>query len=85
MGPREGKCRVAGERSAEEIQRDIENARTSLAVSVDQLVLRTSPKRIADDAKQWLKDKAQTPQGKAVIGGTGVLVAILVIRRIAKR
>ena len=58
---------MAGERSADEIQRDIENARESLAVAVDQLAYRTNPKRIADNAKQTLKDKAQTPQGKAVI------------------
>jgi hypothetical protein len=75
---------LAGERSADEIQRDIENARTSLAVAVDQLAFRTNPKRLVDNAKQALKDKAQTPQGKAVIGGAGVLVVILVIRRIAK-
>lgn len=76
---------MAGERSADEIQRDIERARTSLAVAVDQLVVLTSPKRIANNAKQALKHKAQTPQGKAVLGGAGALLALLVIRRIAKR
>jgi hypothetical protein len=76
---------VAGERSADDIQRDIEKARESLAVAVDQLAYRTNPKRIADNAKQSLKDKAQTPQGKAVIAGAGALLVILVIRRIAKR
>lgn len=76
---------MAGERSADEIQRDIEYARTSLAVSIDQLVLRTSPKRLADDTKQWMMAKAQSPQGKAVIGGVGALVALRVIRRIVKR
>jgi len=76
---------VAGERSADEIQRDIENARTSLATSIDQLVVRTSPKRIAADAKQSLIVKAQTPQGKVVIGVAGALLAILIIRRFVKR
>jgi hypothetical protein len=75
---------VAGERSVDEIQRDIENARVSLAVAVDQLAYRTSPKRVADNAKQALKEKAQTPQGKAVIGGVGLLVTILVIRRFTR-
>ena len=73
------------ERSADEIQRDIEDARTSLAVSIDQLVVRTSPKRLADEAKKWVKAKAQTPQGKAVIGGVAVLITIRVVRRVAKR
>jgi hypothetical protein len=75
---------VAGERSADEIQREIEDARVSLAAAVDQLVDRTSPKRAADTAKQALKDKAQTPAGKAVIAGAGALLVILVIRRIVK-
>lgn len=76
---------MAGERSADEIQRDIENARVSLAVAVDQLAYRTNPKRVADNAKQALKEKARTPQGRAVLGGAGLLLAILVIRRVAKR
>jgi Protein of unknown function (DUF3618) len=76
---------VAGERSADEIQHDIENARASLAVSIDQLVFRTKPKRLADNVKQAAMEKAQTPQGKAVLAGTGALFAILIIRRIVKR
>ena len=76
---------MAGERNADEIQRDIEHARTSLAVSIDQLVVRTSPKRLADDTKAWLMQKAQSPQGKAVIGGVGVFVTFRVVRRIVKR
>jgi hypothetical protein len=84
-GPAKGEGRaVAGERSADEIQREIEDARVSLAAAVDQLVYRTNPKRAADNVKQTLKDKAQTPQGKAVIAGAGALLVILVIRRIVK-
>ena len=75
---------MAGERSADQIQRDIEDARESLAAAVDQFAYRTSPKRAAENAKQALKDKAQTPQGKAVIAGAGALLVILVIRRIVK-
>ncbi|MCU1657362.1 MAG: uncharacterized protein JWO57_2018 [Pseudonocardiales bacterium] len=76
---------MAGERTADEIQRDIEQARASLAVAVDQLAYRTNPKRLADNAKQSLVEKAQTPQGRAVIGAAGLLVAIVIIRKIAKR
>jgi hypothetical protein len=72
------------ERSADEIQRDIEQARASLVNAVDQLAVRTDPKRLANEAKQSLVQKARTPQGKAVIGGAGLLVALLVIRRIRK-
>lgn len=73
------------ERNAEQIQRDIEKARVTLASSVDQIVDRTSPKRVAENARTTLKQKAMTPQGMAVIGGVGALVAFLVFRRIRSR
>ncbi len=76
---------MAANRTAEDIQRDIEQARTSLATAVDQIAERTSPKRILNEAKQNLIAKAQTPAGKAVIGGGGALVALLVIRRFRRR
>ncbi|MCW2571967.1 MAG: hypothetical protein JWO88_2025 [Frankiales bacterium] len=75
---------MAGERSPEEIQRDIEQARAALAVAVDQLAERTSPKRVTNDLKQALVAKASTPQGKAVIGAAGALVLLLVVRRIRR-
>jgi hypothetical protein len=73
------------ERDAEQIQRDIEKARVSLASSVDQIVYRTNPKRVAENAKTTLMQKALTPQGKAVIGGAGAIVVILIVRRIRRR
>jgi hypothetical protein len=76
---------VAGERSADEIQRDIEDARASLAAAVDQLAYRTNPKRVADSVKQSLLARARTPAGKAVLGGAGALVLIMATRAIARR
>ncbi len=70
------------ERTAEEVQREIETARDALAVAVDQLAVKTSPKRIANEAKASLLEKAQSPAGKAVIGGVGVVVVLLIVRRI---
>jgi hypothetical protein len=75
---------VAGERTADEIQRDIEQARASLAVAVDQLADKTSPKRLAADVKARLLERAKTPQGQAVIGATGLLVVVLIVRRVRK-
>lgn len=75
---------MAGERSADDIQRDIERARASLASSVDELAYRTNPKRVTENVKQNLMDKARTPQGQAVIGGVVLLVGFLVVRRIRK-
>jgi Protein of unknown function (DUF3618) len=73
---------VPDQRSAEEIQRDIQQARASLAVAVDQIAYRTSPKRVANNAKTALMAKARTSQGQAVLAGVGLLVLILVVRRI---
>ncbi len=70
------------ERSAEDIQREIEKSRTELASTIDQLAQRTSPKRLADNAKQSLRERLQTPQGQAVVAVVGGLVVVLVVKRI---
>lgn len=75
---------MATNRTAEDIQRDIEQARTSLASTVDQLAERTSPKRLAEETKKNLLAKAKSPAGQAVIGGAGVLVALLLVRRVRR-
>jgi hypothetical protein len=72
------------DRGPEQIQREIEQARVKLAGAVDQLAYRTSPKRIAESAKQILRERAQSPAGKAVIGVTGGLVVLLIVRRIRR-
>jgi hypothetical protein len=70
------------ERTPEQVQREIEQARDALAVAVDQLTDRTNPKRLADDTKQAVLARVKSPQGKAVIAGVGVLFALVVIRGI---
>ena len=69
------------ERNADEIQRDIQQARASLAVAVDQLAYRTSPKRVANNVKSRCSRRPRRPQGQAVIAGVGVVVLVLVVRR----
>lgn len=73
------------DRSADDIQRDIVAARSALAQTVDELAYRTNPKRVVENAKHSLREKAQTPQGQAVIAGAGVLLLIVVIRRFRRR
>jgi hypothetical protein len=70
------------ERNADAIQREIERARVSLASAVDQIAYRTNPKRVSENLKQALGQKAQTPVGMAVIGGSGLLVVLLIVRRV---
>jgi osmotically-inducible protein OsmY len=76
---------AGGERNADEIQRDIEQSRIALAEAVDQLAYRTNPKRVSDNLKQSLRDKAQSTQGRIAIGVAGGVVALLIIRRFRKR
>ena len=73
------------ERDADAIQREIEQARVSLASAVDQIAYRTNPKRVSESVKQTVVEKAQTPAGMAVLGGTGLLVVLLIVRRIRNR
>jgi hypothetical protein len=75
---------AGGERSADDIQRDIEKSRAALAEAVDQLAYRTNPKRVVQTTKQTLRQKAQTTQGRIVIGVSGSLVVLMIIRRIRK-
>lgn len=72
------------ERSAADIQRDIEKSRAALASAVDQLAYRGNPKRVVENTKQTVKDKLQTPQGKAAMAVVGGLLVVVVIRRIRK-
>jgi osmotically-inducible protein OsmY len=72
------------ERSADDIQRDIEQARVGLAQSVDQLTYRTSPQRVSEQIKQTLRAKAESTEGRIVIGVTGGVVVLLVVKRIRK-
>jgi len=76
---------VAGERSADEIQREIEDARVALAGAVDEIAYRTNPKRVSQSLKESLLEKANSPQGRAIIAGTGVVVVFVVVRRFRKK
>ena len=76
---------MADERTPTEIQREIEQARGQLASSLDQLAEQTSPKRLANQAKQSLIERATSPQGKKVIAGSvALVVGILALSRIRR-
>ena len=75
---------VAVERSAEDIQRDIEQSRAALAHTVDQLAYRTDPKRVLAQTKQRLLGKADTTQGRIAIAAAGTLVILMIIKRVRK-
>ena len=72
------------ERTAEEVQFEIEKARDALAGAVDQLAIRANPKRLAEQAKHSAWQQLQTPVGKAVVGSAGAFVVLLVLLRVRK-
>ena len=73
------------DRTPAQIQAEIEGARVALASSLDQLAERTSPKRLATQAKDAAVEKASSEQGKKVIAGSVVaVVALIVIARIRR-
>lgn len=76
---------MAGDKSPEQIQQEIEGARQALAASLDQLVERTSPKRLADQGKQRAVAWSKSSTGMAVLGGVGVITAFLLVRSIRSR
>lgn len=74
---------MAEKQNIAEIERDIERARTSLASSLDQLIERTSPKRLVATTKSNLVARATSPQGKKIIAGSVAgVVAIIVLARV---
>jgi len=75
---------VAGERSADDIQRDIERSRAALAETVDQIAERSNPKRIANNTKQSIVAKLQTTEARIAIAAVGGVIVVLIVRRVRK-
>ncbi len=69
-------------RDADTIQAEIERARDALAVTVDELTTRANPKRVVNDGKQILVRKLSDPKIKFPLIGVGVLIGVLIVRRI---
>lgn len=72
-------------RDPDKIQREIESSRTQLAATLDQLAERTSPKRLAGEAKESATAFLGTPPGMALLGGIALLVALRIARTVRNR
>jgi hypothetical protein len=73
---------AAFDRTAFEIQQDIEQARVTLAQAVDRLAERSDPKQLANRLKVAVRFKLESPQGRGAMGVAGGLLALVVLRRI---
>ena len=73
------------DRTPAQIQAEIESARVQLASALDQLAEKTSPKRLATQAKDAAVEKATSDQGKKIIAGSvAAVVALIVLVRVRK-
>lgn len=73
-------------RDPESIQREIERARVELGSTLDQLVVRTSPKRLAERGKTSARDFLASTRGRIIVGGSAAaVVALVVITRLRNR
>jgi hypothetical protein len=72
-------------RDPRQIQLEIDAARESLAATLDHLVYRSSPKRVAGQGREAALRFLQTPVGMAVVGGVGVLVSLALVQKIRHR
>ncbi|ABM14896.1 MULTISPECIES: DUF3618 domain-containing protein [Mycolicibacterium] len=70
------------DRDPDTIKAEIDQAREQLAITVDSLAVRANPRRIADDIKAGVIRFVQKPQVAVTLAGVGVVVVVLVVRRI---
>lgn len=69
-------------RDPDTIQREIEQARDALAVTLDELSVKANPQRFVEGAKSSVRSKLEDPKVKYALIGAGVLVGLLVVRRL---
>jgi Protein of unknown function (DUF3618) len=72
-------------RDPRQIQLEIDAARESLAATLDQLAYRGSPKRIRAEGQAAVQRFLQTPVGIAAVGAVGLLLTVVVVRKIRHR
>jgi hypothetical protein len=82
---------VVGRRTTEEepvardpdtIQREIEQARDALAVTLDQLGSKANPQRLVDTAKTNVRSTLGRPKVRYSLIGLGALIMVLVVRKL---
>ncbi|HWM07618.1 MAG TPA: DUF3618 domain-containing protein [Actinophytocola sp.] len=69
-------------RDPDTIQREIERARDALASTLDELGTKANPKRLVDGAKSSARTTLASPKVKFPLIGVGVLIILLLLRKI---
>ncbi|HWC80077.1 MAG TPA: DUF3618 domain-containing protein [Pseudonocardiaceae bacterium] len=71
-------------RDPDTIQREIEQARDALAVTLDELGTKASPQKLVDTAKSNVRSTLSQPKVKYALIGVGAVVGLLLIRKLVK-
>jgi hypothetical protein len=69
-------------RDPETIEREIEQARTALVATLDQLGTKANPQKLADAAQDKVRAKLDDPKIKYPLIGVGALVVALLVRKL---
>jgi hypothetical protein len=72
------------DRDPEVIKAEIDQARDRLALTVDSLVVRANPQRLADDLKAALLRFVKQPAVTAALAGISVVTVVVVVRRVRR-
>lgn len=71
-------------RDPDTIQREIEQARDALAVTLDELSAKANPQKLVDTAKSNVRSTLAEPKVRYPLIGFGVLVVLVLIRKLFK-
>lgn len=69
-------------RDPDSIEREIEQAREALASTLDELGERANPKHLVEQGKQTLQTTLEDPRVRYSLIGLGVLIALLLLRKL---
>ncbi len=69
-------------RDPDAIERDIQKARDSLAVTLDELSTKADPKRFVESGKASAQEKLNDPRVRYALIGVGALVTVVVVRKL---
>jgi hypothetical protein len=71
-------------RDPDTIQREIEQARDALAVTLDQLGEKANPQRLVDTAKSNARSTLDKPKVRYTLIGVGAVVGVLLLRKLLR-
>jgi hypothetical protein len=69
-------------RDTDAIEKDIQQARESLAGALDELSERANPQRLSEQGKEMAAQKWADPRVKYAVYAAGALVGLLILRKL---